>query len=59
MLEIIARPYGSGGTSATNPHPLVAPEIHPDHEPDATGDDSSGADPAKESGARLSADEGP
>jgi catechol 2,3-dioxygenase-like lactoylglutathione lyase family enzyme len=26
-LEIITRPYGSGGTEARNPHPLVAPVI--------------------------------
>lgn len=26
-LEIITRPYGSGGTEARNPHPLVAPTI--------------------------------
>lgn len=24
MLEIITRPYGSGGTTSDNPHPLVA-----------------------------------
>ena len=27
LLEIITRPYGSAGTTATNPHPLVAPTI--------------------------------
>ncbi len=27
LLEIITRPYGSAGTAATNPHPLVAPTI--------------------------------
>jgi catechol 2,3-dioxygenase-like lactoylglutathione lyase family enzyme len=26
-LEIITRPYGSGGTGAQRPHPLVAPTI--------------------------------
>lgn len=26
-LEIITRPYGSGGTEAEHPHPLVAPTI--------------------------------
>jgi catechol 2,3-dioxygenase-like lactoylglutathione lyase family enzyme len=26
-LEIITRPYGSGGTEAQQPHPLVAPTI--------------------------------
>jgi len=28
-LEIITRPYGSGGTEALHPHPLVAPPIEP------------------------------
>jgi catechol 2,3-dioxygenase-like lactoylglutathione lyase family enzyme len=28
-LEIITRPYGSGGTEARHPHPLVAPTIEP------------------------------
>ena len=27
LLEIITRPYGSGGTGASNPHPLIAPEL--------------------------------
>lgn len=27
LLEIITRPYGSAGTTAANPHPLVAPTI--------------------------------
>jgi hypothetical protein len=26
LLEIISRPYGSGGTTTTNPHPLVTAE---------------------------------
>lgn len=26
LLEIITRPYGSGGTTSDNPHPLVADE---------------------------------
>jgi catechol 2,3-dioxygenase-like lactoylglutathione lyase family enzyme len=25
LLEVITRPYGSGGTTASQPHPLVAP----------------------------------
>lgn len=29
LLEIITRPYGSGGTEADNPHPLIAPTIDP------------------------------
>lgn len=28
-MEIITRPYGSGGTEAQHPHPLVAPPIEP------------------------------
>jgi catechol 2,3-dioxygenase-like lactoylglutathione lyase family enzyme len=27
LLEIITRPYGSGGTSASRPHPLIAPPL--------------------------------
>lgn len=27
LLEIITRPYGSGGTTASNPHPLIAPKL--------------------------------
>jgi catechol 2,3-dioxygenase-like lactoylglutathione lyase family enzyme len=27
LLEILTRPYGSGGTAARHPHPLVAPTI--------------------------------
>jgi len=27
LLEIITRPYGSGGTVAQHPHPLVAPVV--------------------------------
>jgi hypothetical protein len=29
LLEIITRPYGSGGTVASHPHPLVAPTLDP------------------------------
>ncbi len=32
LLEVITRPYGSAGTTASNPHPLIAPTIDPaDH----------------------------
>lgn len=27
LLEILTRPYGSGGTSVDRPHPLIAPTI--------------------------------
>jgi catechol 2,3-dioxygenase-like lactoylglutathione lyase family enzyme len=38
MLEIITRPYGSGGTAASRPHPLVAPTLDPaDHEGHRSG----------------------
>lgn len=38
LLEIITRPYGSGGTSASNPHPLIAPTLDPaDHEGGLSG----------------------
>jgi catechol 2,3-dioxygenase-like lactoylglutathione lyase family enzyme len=30
LLEIITRPYGSGGTTASRPHPLIAPTLN-DH----------------------------
>ena len=29
LLEIITRPYGSGGTAVSKPHPLIAPTIDP------------------------------
>jgi hypothetical protein len=29
LLEIITRPYGSGGTTTSRPHPLVAPTLDP------------------------------
>ncbi|MDR4493532.1 MAG: VOC family protein [Nitrospirales bacterium] len=32
LLEIITRPYGSGGTSASRPHPLVASTLDPVNE---------------------------
>jgi catechol 2,3-dioxygenase-like lactoylglutathione lyase family enzyme len=33
LLEILTRPYGSGGTAASKPHPLIAPTIDPaDHD---------------------------
>jgi len=37
LLEIITRPYGSGGTAASRPHPLVARLLDPEE----------GASPAK------------
>jgi catechol 2,3-dioxygenase-like lactoylglutathione lyase family enzyme len=33
LLEIITRPYGSGGTAASHPHPLIVPTLEPaEHE---------------------------
>jgi catechol 2,3-dioxygenase-like lactoylglutathione lyase family enzyme len=29
LLEIITRPYGSAGTEAQNPHPLIAAKVEP------------------------------
>jgi catechol 2,3-dioxygenase-like lactoylglutathione lyase family enzyme len=29
LLEIITRPYGSGGTEARHPHPLIVPPLEP------------------------------
>lgn len=29
LLEILTRPYGSAGTAAEKPHPLIAPEVEP------------------------------
>jgi hypothetical protein len=31
LLEVITRPYGSGGTAASRPHPLVMEPLVPDH----------------------------
>ena len=53
LLEIITRPYGSGGTTASKPHPLVAPTL-------ATNDEaSSGGDGEKGGGGRLAEAERP
>jgi catechol 2,3-dioxygenase-like lactoylglutathione lyase family enzyme len=32
LLEILTRPYGSGGTAASRPHPLVTRLLDADHE---------------------------
>jgi catechol 2,3-dioxygenase-like lactoylglutathione lyase family enzyme len=34
LLEILTRPYGSGGTDAAEPHPLIAPRLEPERERD-------------------------
>jgi catechol 2,3-dioxygenase-like lactoylglutathione lyase family enzyme len=34
LLEVITRPYGSGGTTASRPHPLFAPILEPAEEED-------------------------
>jgi catechol 2,3-dioxygenase-like lactoylglutathione lyase family enzyme len=39
LLEILTRPYGSGGTEARHPHPLILPTIEPPT-------DAGGAPPA-------------
>lgn len=38
LLEIITRPYGSGGTVATRPHPLVASTLEPQDYADRRAD---------------------
>ena len=38
LLEIITRPYGSGGTAVEKPHPLVAPKLDPADYEDASSD---------------------
>ena len=29
LLEVLTRPYGSGGTTTEKPHPLIAPRVDP------------------------------
>ena len=54
LLEIITRPYGSGGTTVSRPHPLVAPTLDPtDHEGRASGDRG------RNGGSRLASGEQP
>ena len=33
LLEILTRPYGSAGTGAQNPHPLIAERLEPEEKP--------------------------
>jgi catechol 2,3-dioxygenase-like lactoylglutathione lyase family enzyme len=54
LLEIITRPYGSGGTSVSRPHPLVAQML----EPAAQGHSRSG-NQGKSGGGKLAAAERP
>jgi catechol 2,3-dioxygenase-like lactoylglutathione lyase family enzyme len=42
LLEIITRPYGSGGTTASNPHPLIAPTLDPSESGRSDQQDESG-----------------
>jgi catechol 2,3-dioxygenase-like lactoylglutathione lyase family enzyme len=37
LLEIITRPYGSGGTTASQPHPLIAPTLNHNGQQGKTG----------------------
>ncbi len=48
LLEIITRPYGSGGTTASQPHPLFAQPLDPEDHEDCLSDQQ-----AKSSGGRL------
>jgi catechol 2,3-dioxygenase-like lactoylglutathione lyase family enzyme len=52
LLEIITRPYGSGGTAASRPHPLVARTLE-DHEGGRSDQDD------KRGGGRLATAERP
>jgi catechol 2,3-dioxygenase-like lactoylglutathione lyase family enzyme len=53
LLEVITRPYGSGGTTASRPHPLVLRSMDlPDRYP-------ASADPEKSGGGRLAVAERP
>jgi catechol 2,3-dioxygenase-like lactoylglutathione lyase family enzyme len=38
LLEVITRPYGSGGTTASRPHPLVAPKVESGDQEEGTAD---------------------
>lgn len=38
LLEILTRPYGSGGTAASRPHPLIAPTLSPEDHKDHRSD---------------------
>jgi catechol 2,3-dioxygenase-like lactoylglutathione lyase family enzyme len=51
LLEIITRPYGSGGTTASHPHPLIAPTL--------AEKDGSRVEHDKTGGSRLTASERP
>ena len=42
LLEAITRPYGSGGTTAARPHPLVAADADHNHDNGGTAQQPSG-----------------
>jgi catechol 2,3-dioxygenase-like lactoylglutathione lyase family enzyme len=42
LLEIITRPYGSGGTAASKPHPLVERKLEPEHDGPVKPQDKGG-----------------
>ena len=47
LLEVLTRPYGSGGTIASRPHPLVAQTVHPaKHDVPHTGRSEQGGQPS-------------
>jgi catechol 2,3-dioxygenase-like lactoylglutathione lyase family enzyme len=54
LLEIITRPYGSGGTAASRPHPLIAPTLDP-----ANHNGHSSGQQKKTGGGNLAIAEGP
>ncbi len=45
LLEILTRSYGSTGTSAEAPHPLVAERLEPKHTGDGPPDDKQARGP--------------
>jgi catechol 2,3-dioxygenase-like lactoylglutathione lyase family enzyme len=51
LLEIITRPYGSGGTAVSRPHPLVARTLGPeDHEARPSGHQRKNGGTASDAG---------
>jgi catechol 2,3-dioxygenase-like lactoylglutathione lyase family enzyme len=50
LLEILTRPYGSAGTSARHPHPLVAEML--DGDDDANAEEAVGSEGSQRDGTR-------
>lgn len=58
LLEVITRPYGSAGTEAANPHPLIASRIEPAHGDDDRDGNAAGSE-GKRGGGSLARAERP